>query len=397
MPRVTYNDGDVWSADLANAAGYPILDGQDEFGHGEKVIDDWLDDGPTQIKARFYGYYNRLLISPPPSGLTVNYSAYTVALTDGTRLTFGSGTMSLPNDTSGFIFLNELGEVAHGATLPDECAMLYAFTTSGGSVASLIDLRNQVAERIVPTRQPSDSARVGDVKLSARPTPETGWLVCDGASYAISAYPLLHTAIGTAFNLPGDAPGVFRVPDLRGRVPQGASASEPLGTYVGAASTVLTLGQLPRHNHSITQTPHTHTINGSAHTHTIVDGGHFHNTTQLPHSHNVIDPGHTHGLRGRRAANLQNTLVGTPGAEFSQTGGGAELTTDRDDTNVRIQASTINLSVSTATSNIAVASAAPILSASSVNANITLADAGASQPVNLKQPTATLNYFIKAL
>jgi microcystin-dependent protein len=64
---------------------------------------------------------------------------------------------------------------------------------------------------------------------------------------------------------------------------------------------------------------------------------------------------------------------------------------------VRIQASTINLSVSTATSNIAVASAAPILSASSVNANITLADAGASQPVNLKQPTATLNYFIKAL
>jgi hypothetical protein len=60
MSRPTLNTGDVWSESLANASGYPILDGASTFGHGPKVIDGWLDDGSDQIKAQFYGWKNRI-------------------------------------------------------------------------------------------------------------------------------------------------------------------------------------------------------------------------------------------------------------------------------------------------------------------------------------------------
>lgn len=51
---------------------------------------------------------------------------------------------------------------------------------------------------------------------------ESGWLPCDGASYAASAYPDLFAAIGTANG--GNASN-FNVPDLRSRLPRGVNGS----------------------------------------------------------------------------------------------------------------------------------------------------------------------------
>jgi hypothetical protein len=49
-----------------------------------------------------------------------------------------------------------------------------------------------------------------------------GWLLCDGASYAGSAYPDLFTAIGTAN---GGGGGSFNVPNLRSKLPRGVNGA----------------------------------------------------------------------------------------------------------------------------------------------------------------------------
>jgi len=57
-------------------------------------------------------------------------------------------------------------------------------------------------------------ASVADVKLSAGGALQSGWLLCDGALYTSAAQPGLFAAIGTTYNVGGEAPGEFRVPDL---------------------------------------------------------------------------------------------------------------------------------------------------------------------------------------
>lgn len=61
------------------------------------------------------------------------------------------------------------------------------------------------AEPAVPT---------GTVLYTARQTPPPGYMLCDGASYTVSAYSGLYSAIGYVF---GGSSGNFNVPDLRGQ------------------------------------------------------------------------------------------------------------------------------------------------------------------------------------
>jgi len=64
----------------------------------------------------------------------------------------------------------------------------------------------------------------------------TGWLLCDGALLNRADQPALFTAIGTAFNIGGEASTQFRIPDCRGRVVAGIDAgTNRLQTYVGNA------------------------------------------------------------------------------------------------------------------------------------------------------------------
>jgi microcystin-dependent protein len=104
-----------------------------------------------------------------------------------------------------------------------------------------------------------------------------GWLLCDGAPYAIATYPALFAEIGTSFAQPGDPINVFRVPDLIDRVPYGCidgnvgtvvGDNAIVGTITGTASTVVTgtaavavtgtaavnidVSNLPQHTHAVT-------------------------------------------------------------------------------------------------------------------------------------------------
>lgn len=82
----------------------------------------------------------------------------------------------------------------------------------------------------------------------------TGYLLCDGSQYLMSAYPALSVVIGTMY-CPGPCvnPMSFAVPDLRGKVPagQGGTAlSGTIGSSVGAETHTLSTTEMPLHTHS---------------------------------------------------------------------------------------------------------------------------------------------------
>lgn len=118
-----------------------------------------------------------------------------------------------------------------------------------------------------------------DLAVSAAPVWMTActvrpYLVCDGTSYSTNAYTALFQVIGTNFGGSGSS---FNVPDLQGRyrIPidgtgsritaAGAGfAGNVLGTSGGAQAQTLAVGQLPSHNHALTDPGHTHAITPSS-------------------------------------------------------------------------------------------------------------------------------------
>jgi microcystin-dependent protein len=198
----------------------------------------------------------------------------------------------------------------------------------------------------------------------------TGWVFCDGTSYArTGAMAALFAVIGTAF---GAVDGThFTVPDLRGRVAVGVGTgsgltARTLAATGGEETHVLVTGELASHTHAVgtlansSESAHTHGIgsyvaaNESAHTHaagtlaTGAESGHTHSagsytqqlggviTTAAPaagagvigESNNATitgtsggSSGHTHTVTGTSAAGSAHThtLSGTSGAGSSHT------------------------------------------------------------------------------
>ena len=88
----------------------------------------------------------------------------------------------------------------------------------------------------------------GDIKASAVSAVPTGWLECDGSAVSRTTYSALFTAIGTTYGV-GDGSTTFNVPDFRGRVVIGASATKAMGTTGGAETHTLTVDEMPSHTH----------------------------------------------------------------------------------------------------------------------------------------------------
>lgn len=94
----------------------------------------------------------------------------------------------------------------------------------------------------------------GDLKLSAVPAAQSGWLLCDGAAYSRTGYAQLFNAIGTAYGA-GDGSTTFNVPDFRGRAVVGAGTGGGLtararGQTGGEETHLLTTAEMPSHNHA---------------------------------------------------------------------------------------------------------------------------------------------------
>lgn len=82
----------------------------------------------------------------------------------------------------------------------------------------------------------------------------TGWLLCDGSAVNRTTYAALFAVIADRFGA-GNGTTTFNVPDMRERVPLGKGATHTtLGASVGAATVVLTKGNIPAHKHTQTST-----------------------------------------------------------------------------------------------------------------------------------------------
>lgn len=79
----------------------------------------------------------------------------------------------------------------------------------------------------------------------------SGVLLCDGSSYATTAYPVLFGKIGYTF---GGTGSTFMVPDLRGRAPVASGTGSGLSTRAlgetgGEETHLLTTSEIPSHAH----------------------------------------------------------------------------------------------------------------------------------------------------
>lgn len=80
------------------------------------------------------------------------------------------------------------------------------------------------------------------------------YAVCDGQALSQSLYQELYRVIGTRFNKPDTASGMFCLPDLRGRfiVGQGADADyNTIGNTGGEMRHTLTVEEMPAHAHRL--------------------------------------------------------------------------------------------------------------------------------------------------
>jgi microcystin-dependent protein len=112
---------------------------------------------------------------------------------------------------------------------------------------------------------------VGMVADFAGASAPTGWLLCAGQNVSRTTHAALFAAIGTTYGV-GDGSTTFGLPDLRGRVVAGkdnmggTSADrltspingDVLGASGGSQSHALVTGELPAHNHGVSDPGHVH-------------------------------------------------------------------------------------------------------------------------------------------
>lgn len=108
-----------------------------------------------------------------------------------------------------------------------------------------------------------------------------GWGICNGQQYK--------NTITNKF---------IKTPDLRDKVPAGAGGTYDVDNEFGNDYINLTIAQLAKHDHPVTDPGHTHVITDPGHHHAVTDPGHSHGASGLPHTHTFTtapNGDHNHG------------------------------------------------------------------------------------------------------
>lgn len=90
---------------------------------------------------------------------------------------------------------------------------------------------------------------IGTIVMWATSTPPEGWLLCNGKEVSRAAYTELFKVLGTSVGAAGSSS--FKIPDLSGRFPLGASGTHNLHSTGGEETHTLTVDEMPTHNHII--------------------------------------------------------------------------------------------------------------------------------------------------
>jgi microcystin-dependent protein len=377
MPNNFFQDGDIFEAEDANALANPRIDGGSSIGSIPLITDENLSSAPGQIKSRFYGFYNRAILSIG-TGLNINYSGTIALLPNGTAVAIQPGTIAIPANSTGFVYINASGQIAYSTSYPSPAKVLGAVISGANSITQLTDLREQIIDVVAPTFF-SESQQIppgGEMSYAGASLP-SGWLWEDGSAYEPSQYPALFAAIGYMY---GQDVTRFKVPDRRGRMPVGAGqgtglTNRPLASTGGTEAEQLTIAQIPRHNHGVSEDAHGHPIFDNGHTHDPNDPGHYHETDEQPHSHGFSDVGAAAGGYAGIQGNTVNVF------EWWNT--------------TLIQAVRTGLRVLTSGTGITIRSAKTGISLSAARTNLTIQNNGGDGAHNNMPPYLTSNWIIK--
>jgi microcystin-dependent protein len=97
---------------------------------------------------------------------------------------------------------------------------------------------------------------VGEIRMFGGNFPPSGWMLCQGQLLPISEWETLFNLIGTTYG--GDGQSTFALPNLQSRAPvhMGSNAGQTfvIGETGGQEDVVLSVQQLPSHNHAILAT-----------------------------------------------------------------------------------------------------------------------------------------------
>ena len=179
--------------------------------------------------------------------------------------------------------------------------------TAGVVETSAIDTEAVTKEKIAVDQQIPAGALMPYVGATA----PIGWLLCNGQSVLKSEYPDLWNVLSSQNY--GSTTTNFNVPDLRDRMPRGASNTNvTLGSTAGSDTVTITTDNMPTHLHGFgslaveAHAVHNHTIGGST------------GTSLGDHAHSM-----SHGHTASMASGLVTGGGGFLGSEFYYAPGGS--------------------------------------------------------------------------
>ena len=88
---------------------------------------------------------------------------------------------------------------------------------------------------------------LGEVRMFGFKFAPRGWAMCDGQILPINQNQSLYSLLGTAYG--GDGRTSFALPDMRGRTPINPDANHSLGEKGGEETHMLTIDEMPQHQH----------------------------------------------------------------------------------------------------------------------------------------------------
>ena len=170
----------------------------------------------------------------------------------------------------------------------------------------------------------SQKATVGDTKLSLVGVDHLGWLICDGRTLNQADYYWLYQVIGTTYG--SNSSTTFKLPNPAGRVLGVIGSGVGLttrgfGSNVGEETHVLSIAEMPTHNHDINDPGHTHTATmtdaGWGASSTSVSGANVLSTNVADdagsHSHTITVASNTTGIStvNQGGSNAHNNMQPT--------------------------------------------------------------------------------------
>lgn len=212
-------------------------------------------------RRRVPSFDDRLRRTPRIRSVTIQGSTITVEFKDRMDTRRSTSVFRVFTTASGVVeyvgasWVNEFRFTSNAATIPGAyTGPSYARYMSGNlRNKSRFELLNGTrCDRILVQE---DEVVTGAILAFGGTAAPSGYLLCDGSVVSRTTYAALFAAIGTNYGA-GDGSTTFKLPDLRGRTIIGTGQGSGLtnrviGANVGAETHVLTIAQMPAHNHEL--------------------------------------------------------------------------------------------------------------------------------------------------